>query len=166
MDLQKASIEELETVLAKKKADELNAEIAPLEERVEKALEAKDKADAEYSSAVTELLEAQAKAFFAKYGWLESFGWTQYTPYFNDGAVCVFSANIDYPSINGQYEGYGISDEIDGVSEDEVEEAYEEIADFLVKTFDDDLLLDIFGDHKDIVVTRNGVNVSDYNHHG
>jgi len=28
---------------------------------------------------------------------LMGFGWTQYTPYFNDGDVCTFRCNSDYP---------------------------------------------------------------------
>ena len=33
------------------------------------------------------------KEIFTKYPELESFGWSQYTPYFNDGDTCIFSAN-------------------------------------------------------------------------
>jgi hypothetical protein len=37
---------------------------------------------------------------------LKSFGWTQYTPYFNDGDTCEFSIHFDYPYINGVNEDY------------------------------------------------------------
>lgn len=37
-------------------------------------------------------------------GKIKSFGWTQYTPYFNDGDECTFSTNVDYPYINGEDE--------------------------------------------------------------
>ena len=37
---------------------------------------------------------------------LKSFGWTQYTPYFNDGDTCEFGVNIDYPYVNGANEDY------------------------------------------------------------
>ena len=30
---------------------------------------------------------------------LMGFGWTQYTPYFNDGDVCTFRCNSDYPTL-------------------------------------------------------------------
>ena len=40
------------------------------------------------------------KEIFTKYPELESFGWSQYTPYFNDGDTCVFSANTNYIKIN------------------------------------------------------------------
>ena len=32
---------------------------------------------------------------FTKYTELESFGWTQYTPNFNDGETCTFYANTN-----------------------------------------------------------------------
>jgi hypothetical protein len=37
---------------------------------------------------------------------LKSFGWPQYTPYFNDGDTCEFSVHLDYPWINGSNEDY------------------------------------------------------------
>ena len=47
-----------------------------------------------------EMLEASNKIFtdltktiFEDHPKLESFGWSQYTPYFNDGETCTFSAN-------------------------------------------------------------------------
>lgn len=44
-------------------------------------------------------------------GKIKSFGWTQYTPYFNDGDECEFGVNVDYPYINGE-------DELDTLNED------------------------------------------------
>jgi hypothetical protein len=42
---------------------------------------------------------------FEKHPKIESFSWTQYTPYFNDGDECVFSTNFDYSlEINGENE--------------------------------------------------------------
>ena len=43
------------------------------------------------------------KYIFEKYPTLESFGWTQYTPYFNDGDATIFSASTDYISVNDEY---------------------------------------------------------------
>lgn len=34
-------------------------------------------------------------------GKISSFGWTQYTPHWNDGDECTFRVNIGYPMING-----------------------------------------------------------------
>jgi len=43
------------------------------------------------------------KEFFDENPKLESFAWTQYTPYFNDGDTCEFQANTDYIYVNGEY---------------------------------------------------------------
>lgn len=41
-----------------------------------------------------------AKVLFDAYPRLKSFGWTQYTPYFNDGDECTFSAHTSDADIN------------------------------------------------------------------
>ena len=41
------------------------------------------------------------KEFFTKAPKLKSFGWSQFTPYFNDGDTCEFSAHTDYLFLNG-----------------------------------------------------------------
>jgi hypothetical protein len=35
------------------------------------------------------------KDLFDKTDWIESIGWSQYTPYFNDGDACHFEVNLD-----------------------------------------------------------------------
>jgi len=42
---------------------------------------------------------------------LQSFGWSQYTPYFNDGDVCRFRANVDELYINGWNASYESGEE-------------------------------------------------------
>lgn len=46
-------------------------------------------------------------------GKITSIGWTQYSPYFNDGNDCTFSVRLDYLHINGDQE-----DDIDSLSEE------------------------------------------------
>jgi len=48
----------------------------------------------------SKLIAKGFKEIFKKHPELESFSWTQYTPYFNDGDECVFNAHTDYISIN------------------------------------------------------------------
>lgn len=43
---------------------------------------------------------------------LKSFGWTQYTPYFNDGDTCEFGVHYDYPWINGANSDYNEESDI------------------------------------------------------
>ena len=56
-----------------------------------------------------EMVEASNKIFteltkeiFVEHPKVKSFGWTQYTPYFNDGDTCYFSVHTDYIYINGE----------------------------------------------------------------
>ena len=50
----------------------------------------------EFPNMFKEVIE-KAKTF-------ETLSWTQYTPYFNDGEECVFSAHIDYLIIDDEYD--------------------------------------------------------------
>ncbi len=112
---------------------------------------------------------------FDKYSNLESFGWNQYTPYFNDGDECIFRANIDYIDING--ESY---DDMDDVRETRWDSAtrsqvpnpmfnadkanmIKEIKSIL-KSVDREFLKEAYGDHVEVVVTRQGSEVNDYEH--
>lgn len=47
------------------------------------------------------LFKQSIKDIFKKHKKLVSFSWTQYTPYWNDGDECLFSAHTDYLYING-----------------------------------------------------------------
>lgn len=123
---------------------------------------------------------------FDKYSQLESFGWNQYTPYFNDGDSTIFNANTDYLIINGDYVedtnwfnkenviNWGTYDKVNKTYVGRVEEpnpnynidlvnAYNEIVEFL-SNFDNDYYLTKFGDHAEVIVTKNSVDISDYDH--
>lgn len=107
---------------------------------------------------------------FNKFPTLVSFGWTQYTPYFNDGEPCTFSANYSYPSMTFLTDG--VEEEFDENSGDEpedpqtTEDLRKKASDYLDKffeNFDEDGLED-FGEGK-VVVTRDGkIDVEDYDH--
>ena len=126
------------------------------------------------------------KHIFEKYPTLESFGWTQYTPYFNDGEACVFYADTDYITVNDEYlddaswsqeirvlnwgtwnqelkKYEGRIDEPNPDYDPVLSEASNEITSFL-NNFDNDFYLSKFGDHAQITVTRDGVDISDYDH--
>jgi hypothetical protein len=60
-----------------------------------KIAEAKKQMEKTAKEAFTEMVTD----FFEENPDLLSFGWNQYTPYWNDGDVCTFSANTDYPSV-------------------------------------------------------------------
>ena len=140
-----------------------------------------------------EMLEASNKIFtdltktiFEENPKVKSFGWNQYTPYFNDGETCTFSANTDYIYVNGvsvdesdwisetkitnygtwnrekrEYEG---RKEVPNLNYDpELVKSSDEIREFL-RNFDEDFFMSQFGDHAEITVTVDGVNVDEYEH--
>lgn len=100
---------------------------------------------------------------FAKYPEILKFGWTQYTPYFNDGDPCVFSYNSMYfctdpeavdESIYEWEEMYGSN-----------AKKYPELAEFeKVLSSSEDILLAMFGDHVQVTVTPAGIDVDEYEH--
>jgi hypothetical protein len=117
-----------------------------------------------------------AKELFEKHSVLESFEWTQYTPYFNDGSECTFSAYVDDPRINGLGYYSGNCQEtfwkqVDGKYQNvpnpnydpKMSVARKDVTEFL-QNIDEAVLRDMFGDHVQVTVTRNGVEVNEYDH--
>lgn len=111
---------------------------------------------------------------------IESFGWVQYTPYFNDGDECIFGvrADLDYGlEVNGERweDAFNfIRDEPDSRTNwsghyepaDEntkPKEVWDDLRDF-VYSFDEDDLKHAFGDHVKVTVTRNGATTQYYEH--
>lgn len=133
-----------------------------------------------------------AKGLFAEYEELKSFGWTQYTPYFNDGESCEFSSNHTDPFING-FDEY--SDEAWGYFDNGQEEGinifenyqtrkttyeggkqvpnptynersgkiYNAVKDFL-NIFDEEDYEALFGDHTSVVVTNDWIETQELEH--
>jgi hypothetical protein len=137
---------------------------------------------AEYKKARQELKKLFEKTFvegskelFEKYPKMDSFGWPQYAPHFNDGDPCIFSVRAyeETIHINGDRfydEDYDEEvDQSDGClaaeAEEKVrwaEEATDEICTF-INMFDDDDLAE-FGEGL-ITVYRNGKIEEDYYDH-
>lgn len=112
--------------------------------------------------------------FLQKWDQVKFFRWTQYTPFYNDGDPCVFNVHDLY--------GYTDGDDPDA-SEGTVygwsgtkylepqfgDKAGEVLSDFkaLTKEFGNipkDVMQDLFGDHAQITVTREGIDVAEYSH--
>lgn len=64
-------------------------------------LEAQKRLEVEMKEEGTKAFYALLKPIFDEFPDLESVGWYQYTPYFNDGDTCIFKAMVDSPFING-----------------------------------------------------------------
>lgn len=144
------------------------------------------KLKAEAQQMASDAFDSFCKEIFEKNPKVESFGWSQYTPYFNDGDTCTFSAHTDYISINGEhvddskwvnettvvdwgtwnrdlrvYEGRVEVPNLD--YDPELAKGCDEITEFL-RNFDNDFYITRFGDHAEITVTKDGVDVDEYDH--
>jgi len=133
-----------------------------------------------------EIFLSSFKTLFEENPMLKSFSWSQYTPYFNDGDTCYFSANIDYLWINGEqeddaswsqekkviswgtynrekraYEGRIEQDNPDYIPE--LAEASAKVKKFL-SVFDEDFYQRQFGDHVQVMVTEKGIETEGYEH--
>ena len=106
----------------------------------------------------------EVKQLFEKFPRLNSFSWTQYTPYFNDGDTCVFRVHTDDPDING-IEGYEISKAWGKYTDSNPEliPLKEAVEEFLASV-PQESFLDLFGDHAQVTVTRKGVTTDEYSH--
>lgn len=112
----------------------------------------------------------QSEALFAAHPGLQAFCWRQYTPYFNDGEPCVFSANTD--SLTLRFAGDSEEDDEDdwwsrsydpNWIKTPRDEAGLAIVAFL-GSFSNEDYLEMFGDHVEVNVSRAGVDVQDYDH--
>lgn len=114
---------------------------------------------------------------------VEAIRWRQYTPYFNDGDVCEFGVQdvyvrtADTDPEGGDYEdgfvgawelrGPGhYDDKYTWVSEGEVHPAYAALKALGVISSGafDHALIDLFGDHAEVTVTKDGIEVEYYEH--
>lgn len=141
----------------------------------------------EMSLKIRENFHGMAKEIFAAYPELKSFGWRQYTPYFNDGEACTFRSNHESPTINGFNSDW--DEEVEEGAIDIVTNSkstmsnsstgwndvpnpnynpyYGEIVDTLIEflgQFDDDDMYDLFNDHVKVHITVEGFTTEEYNH--
>jgi hypothetical protein len=106
-------------------------------------------------------LEASNEVF-NKYPNIKSFSWTQYTPYFNDGDECTFSAQTEYPQLT-----FTDGTEIDinyGGGDADAEVVAKEIAavETFLAQFDESDYEEMFGDHVRVVVSRKGAKIEGF----
>ena len=145
---------------------------------------------AEVSKIKKELIEKQktlfksgSKLLFDKHPQLYSFGWTQYTPSFNDGDACYFTVNNDEPMINGVHsdefysfksgiidlttdlDGYKDSEfskhNVTSIDADALREMVDDVSNF-IQRFDEDYYEDVYGNGVEVTVTPNKIITDDY----
>jgi hypothetical protein len=141
------------------------SDIKSIKKNIEKLRkEAKEKVESIFKTAALEL--------FVEYPVLKSISWSQYTPYFNDGERCYFSSNHSYAAIK-----FVESDESqDEDEEDEYQEGFDKdsvtpkqlkagnAAEKFLDNFDDDDMENLFGDGVKVIITKDGIEVEDYDH--
>lgn len=128
------------------------------------------------------------KELFIQYPTLQAFSFTQYTPYFCDGDTCYFGVNADEPGL--QFEDmdeiehtYDVSKVEDyakwhnghaapehvvnhpfNANRELTNEMESAISEF-VNAIEESVMEDMFGDHVEVIVHRDGsVDVEEYEH--
>jgi hypothetical protein len=101
------------------------------------------------------------KGAFEKHPTVESVACRQYTPYFNDGDECTFGASLGYDDIYVNGKNYW--DE--GKEErDLVKPMYQDFATILLE-IPEEFYKDLFGDHVEVKINRDGtVETEEYEH--
>lgn len=120
------------------------------------------KAFAEFEAKKTKLITQLKEEFpkllaplFEKHPVVKFINWRQYTPFFNDGDVCEF----------GRYE-ISINDQMwydqkDGTAESLAHDDFESV----MSTIPNEMYQDIFGDHCEVFIYRDGtIKVEAYDH--
>jgi hypothetical protein len=139
--------------------DDIRSKTSALKEQITKL-------QAEAAEQIKPLLQQ----FIQDHPQVEEIKWTQYTPYFNDGEECVFRVHkpsfkfvgddSDYDTWTiGSNSKYSPSSEICSSETALACKALEED----LKSLEDELKL-LFGDHAEVVVTKDGVEVGEYEH--
>jgi hypothetical protein len=139
-------------------------------------LEDVSKKRAELSKQMISALQEGIAEFMKEHPSIKAIGWTQFTPYFNDGDTCTFSVGEIYGSMNENPPEDFYDDDLDGgwftlntysvkniegLSPSEKTELVE-FAKALSKAEDD--LQAAFGDHVKVIIKQDGIDVEDYEH--
>ncbi len=122
---------------------------------------------AELQKEIKPLFLAACSEIFTEHPILVSFGWRQYTPYFNDGEACEFSAITEYFSIEvkGEEEEEEFSAwRIRGVTVSSPKQKVAQRIDSLLTLLSDEDYKDMFGDHMKVKVTAEGIETTEYDH--
>lgn len=102
---------------------------------------------------------------FDKYPDVYGITWSGYTPYFNDGDSCEYSSHHEEFSIILKNEDGDPDEDVSPweSSEGVTEEMDKEFHDHFPNLNDDDMLC-FYGDHVQVTLTRDGVEVDHYEH--
>jgi TRAP-type C4-dicarboxylate transport system substrate-binding protein len=139
-------------------------------EKIKAEMAAFDEKRKELTEQLKKDFPALLAPLFEKYPSVKNVRWTQYTPYFNDGDPCEFSTNASWADLNynnNEDEDDEDDDDTEKVEAEEIEvpeEAEDEFREVL-SSIDDSFYKDLFGDHVEVTVLRDGtINIEEYEH--
>lgn len=114
------------------------------------------------------------KRFFEEHPNVKALGWTQYTPYFNDGEACEFSVRDFYACTKDGVDFAEVSSLYDDDDDDSVFRSSWSLRDSDKKTAaaldrmgrsaSDDVFEAAFGDHVMVIATPEGFHINEYEH--
>lgn len=137
-------------------------------EKIKAEMAAFDEKRKELTAQLKKDFPALLAPLFDKYPGVKNVRWTQYTPYFNDGDSCEFSTNAAYADLNWDGEEEDEDDEEEETTkteEAEVPEGAEDEFQEVLSSIDDSFYKDLFGDHVEVIVNRNGtIDIEEYEH--
>lgn len=149
------------------------SKISERAEKLEEMREGMKKLHEEITKKAKEGFQELVRDLFEDHPTLISFGWRQYTPYFNDGDPCYFNAWTEDISLQtaddeeDDFSLYGCTErDGDRVPKKDItpfQKAGLAVLEVL-GVFDEDDYEQMFGDHCRVVVTQEGVEVEEYGH--
>jgi hypothetical protein len=145
----------------------------------------------DYKKTAEAMFHEGVKELFKDHSNLDSFSFTAYSPYFNDGEECTFSAHTDYPYINGYNDDEGSMEKhfeqregdsniwkkighwdysngynnrvwVDG--DPVIDAMVKDVKEFL-SSFDNDVWQDLIGNHVIVRISKDGIETEDYSDH-
>lgn len=167
--------------------------MSALQEKFDQLLSEQEELRKKFQVTAQELFKETTKEFFDGNPSIKAVVWTQYTPYFNDGDTCEFSVNSptftnapDPENVRwGEYDGdeedvfavenmaYAMKSDSPYYKEDQEAirkaggvdvdscEAFERM---ICSSSMEDVMLAMFGNHVQVIATREGFEVNDYDH--
>jgi hypothetical protein len=158
-----------------------NISFESLTERFETLKEEQRKLQEKFQNDSQALFKEAVKTFFQHNPGVNAIKWAQFTPYFNDGDTCYFNVydisftnatgdDLDEVSTWGEYEGDNPTIWVDSYiknlegKEGVDSKLCELIGDIIGSEDMTDVMLNMFGDHVSVTVTREGIDVVDHEH--
>jgi hypothetical protein len=165
-----------------------------LQSRFDTLIEEQRALKAKFQAEAQAMFKDTMKEFFDKNPGITALKWTQYTPYFNDGDECVFGVNdvyftnapadeLENVTAWGEYEGedetvwvvsnmrhvmtskYYADEAAKILAAGGVDEDSCNLIDKMISSSEmEDIMKEMFGDHVVVTATRDGFDVTDYEH--